>query len=399
MVSCMNRGAGDPLSIPYVRGILSDTSSVEYGIVKEGCPDGRDGVISVVGPVEDAFILTDELLSCDYFDNVDGRTVSDGLPDFAGETISVICDNADAPYHGYLEIGNDVYLKELTVRNFISALDTTCALSQFDRDRTVHKTGAKVVILASSYSSAMGYGDIMALMQAARPSIEVVSPVHAMFRYAIARHSESGSFAVWTSESLLGSGVYSTVWADMVKDHPGFKYDAFCPQQTGSLRDRMISLFRMYRDAGQKKRLDAVIVDDMPLRADSLNSALTSMLRDSDDSIAAYRNLLADGFEFIDAARPVASECIRFLRKNNFFTHRVAYPSMLMYETVPVAGLPASDYASDGGLTEKFKYNRAENSGFSTFVLVESSGGFLDDEQKEFLRKYAHKAYDQYVSK
>lgn len=398
-VSCLNRGAGVPLSIPYVKGILADTASVEYGIVRNGCPDGREGVISVIGPAEDAFVLADGLLACDYFDNVDGRRNPDGLPDFAGETLSVVCDNANTPYGGYLDSGNEKYLRELTVRNFISALDTVCASSPFDMDESVRKRGSKVVILASSYSSAFGYADIRALLDAAEPDINVISPVHSMFSHAIDRHGEDGTFAVWTTEAILGAGVYSSVWADVAEDCPSFKYDAFCPQATGALKERMLSFFRMYRSAGQKKRLDAVIVDDIPLKADSLNAALTSMMESADDSISVYRNMLSDGFEFIGAAESVASDCIKFLRGKNMFTHRVAYPSMQMYETVPVAGLPAADYGQKGDFTEKFKYNRAENTDLETYVLVEAAGGFLDGPHKEFLRRNAHKAYEQYVSK
>lgn len=371
----MNREAGDSLSIPYVKEILSDTTSAVYGKIAAGCPDGRNGTIAVVGPEHDVLRIADALVSCDYFDNVDGRMVPDGLPDFAGETVAMLCDNANSPYGGYLENGNDGYLKELGVRNFISAIDSTCALNPFDRKTSVHKAGAKIVVLASSYSSAYGYGDICRLTGASGSAVAVVSPVHAMFRYAVERHPERGGFAVWTTEQVLGAGVYATVWAEFVKVHPAFVYDAFCPvHRVGEpLKDRILSFLKMYQGAESGKVLDAVLVDDRELKAAELNSVLNEMLDSHDAGIAPYQGMLSGGFEFIDAAQAVVRECVVFLRKKNLFTHQVAYPATAGYETVPSAGMASQDYNADGGFTDEFKYNRAENSDFETFMLVEDS--------------------------
>lgn len=93
--------------------------------------------------------MTEALSCCDYFDNVDGRSVPDGLPDFAGETLDLICDSANAPYEGYVAKGNENYLKELNFKNFLSALDTTCAVGQFDKNSLTRKQSSKIVILAS----------------------------------------------------------------------------------------------------------------------------------------------------------------------------------------------------------------------------------------------------------
>lgn len=398
MVSCLNREAGDSLSIPYVRDILSDTTSVLYRKIEDGCPDRKNGTIAIAGPEKDVFSIADELMSCDYFDNVDGRMQPDGLPDFAGETLALLCDNANEPYHGYLDNGNEGYLKELTVKNFLSAIDTTCALNPFDRKTTVHKSGSKIVILASSYSSAFGYSDIMRLLDSAKPDVAVISPVHSMFRYAIRRHAEKGSFAVWTTGEILGAGVYSTVWSELVKDYPSLVYEAFCPSEAGSLRDRIITFLRMYKVAGHDDALDAAIVDDKPLRADELNSALKSMIDSQDDSLAVYRDMISDKFEFIDAEHAVVSDCIAFLREKNLFTHQVAYPSMSAYSTVPVSGMAAQDYNADGSFTDKFKYNRAENSDFATFILMEKS--ITQEEGNQYVAgDAARKTFDGYVSK
>ena len=373
------------MSIPYVSGILADTTSAVFGMLKDGCADGRNGTIAVIGQEKDALSLTEWLMRCDCFDNVDGRVLPDSLPDFAGETFAVISDNANAPYCGYPEKGNAGFLREVNVRNFLAAVDTVCASSQFDGKQSVRKTASKAVILASSYSSAFGYGDICALTEASRSRVKVISPVHSMFRYAISRHGESGTFAVWTTDEILGAGVFSGVWKDLAEEYPAVKYDAFCPKPGNSLRERLLSFLEMYRESGRQDRIDAVLVDDTPLTAEMLNSALTSMRRSSDDGLAEYAGILADGFEFIDSGLPVAQECFRFLRQSNSFTHRVAYPASVRYSTEAVAGMASQDYDRNGNFTDEFKYNRAENSDFRTYMIVEN-------------REDAYKDSEHYVS-
>ncbi len=398
VVSCWNRGVGDPLSIPYVRGVLADTVSAPYTLIRDACIDGKNGTISVVGPFEDSFYYAEELLSCDYFDNVDGRKSPDGLPDFAGETVAVISDNANAPYYGYLQNDNEKFLKELNVRNFISAIDTVCSVNQFENVPTSRKRSSKVVILSSSYASAFGYSDIMELNNVAKPDITVISPVRSLFGYAMSKHGNDANLAVWTTEPILGAGVYSTVNEQLKAEYPTLKYNAFCPSELGSLKERIISFFRLYKSAGLEEQISAVLVDDIPLRADSLNRLFGKMIEDRDDSLRVYANYISRNFEFIDCGQAVAAECIRYLRSTNSFTHRVAYPNIVMYETVPVLGLPSSDYSVDGSYTDSFKYSRPDNSDKKSYMVTGCPWATLDDGKKQWLKKYAVKTFDNYVS-
>ena len=397
-VSCTNREVGDPLSIPFVKEAISDTTSAVYCQVKSGCLDGVYGSISVIGPAQEALIMTEALSCCDYFDNVDGRSVPDGLPDFAGETLDLICDSANAPYEGYVAKGNENYLKELTFKNFLSALDTTYAVGQFDKNSLTRKQSSKIVILASPYSSAYGYRDIMSIVKKARPQVNVVSVCHSMFDYAVSRHGDKSSVMVWTSEDILGAGVYSAVCSDLSDDYPSMKHVTVCPDHSGTLKERILSFLDKCKATEMTEKIDAAIVDDMSLDADSLNAELGIMLDNGTDGIEVYKSLLSDGFEFIDPKHAVTAQCERYLRKENYFTHRVAYPIVNIYCTVPVSGLSSSDYDENGGFTDSFKYDRADNSDNETFLLIEAPGGFLSDSQKAYLRRYAGNIYSQYVS-
>lgn len=397
-VSCTNREVGDPLSIPIVREALSDTTSAVYCQVKAGCVDGLNGSIAVIGPAQEALVLTEALSCCDYFDNVDGRRVSDGLPDFAGETFDIICDTANSPYEGYVANGNENYLKELTFRNFLSALDTTCAVGQFDRNSLIRKQSSKIVILASPYSSAFGYKDIMSVVKASRPKVNVLSLCHSMFDFAVSRHGGKANLTVWTDESVLGAGVYSEVWSDLTADYPSMRYIAVCPNRIGTLKERVLSFLEKCKATEMQEKMDAAIVDDLSLTADSLNAELGRMLCRGTDGIDIYKSLLSEHFEFIDPKQAVAAQCERYLRNENYFTHRVAYPIVDIHCTVPVAGLSAVDYDEKGYFTDSFKYDRADNSDNETFFLIELSGSFLSDSQKAYLSRYAGNIYSQYVS-
>ena len=294
--------------------------------------DGKYGSISVVGPLDDAFFMAEEFLSCDRFDNVDGRGKPDGLPDFSGETLTVISDEADSPYSGYVNAADETHLREVAVWNFLSALDTVSYASQYDREHKFRKTGAKVAVLASSYLSAYGYADIQALDS----KVKVISPVHSMFRYALEKSSgKEVSIGVWTTDEILGSGIYSTVASGISEQYPSMTYSVLCPARDSSLENRILTYLRLYRASGADRKLDAVLVDDLPLKADELNDALDDMRVNADDSLAVYWNMLSDSFGFVDARMAASTECMEYLRSENQFTHRIAYPKADFYVTVP----------------------------------------------------------------
>ena len=396
-VSCLDRGAGDPLSIKYVRDIVSDTTSTAYNRLKKTGVDGVGGSITVFGPSAETFWLSEKFLTCDVFDNVDGRSLPDGLPDFAGETVAVVPDLANEPYSGYLRISNDEFLKEAAVRSFFALIDTTALVSQYDRNLGERKAGAKVVVLSSSYLSAFGYYDINSLLKFSKRDIHVISPVHSMLRLAFARHGADMNIAVWASENIVNDGVYPAVKTSLSIDYPGFDFGVFSPAQ-GEIEDRIFSFLRMYKESGKTEALDAVLVDEMPLSASVLNSALVNLWDNVDDSLIVYKSLISEDFEFIDAATAVIYECEKAMRAANLFTHRIAYPKAEFYATIPVPGMSQADYGSDGLYTDSFKYNRAPASDVDTFVLVRMKSRNLPDSLVEKLKALTPTMFERYVS-
>lgn len=395
--SCMDRGAGDPLSIKYVRDIVADTTSSGYGRIRKCGIDGVNGSITVFGPSAETFFLSEKLLTCDNFDNVNGRAIPDGLPDFAGETIALVSDLANEPYPGYLRKSNQEFLREVAVRSFFDLIDTTALVSQYDRKLGERKAGAKVVVLSSSYLSAFGYYDINALLKVSGRRIHLISPAHSMLKYAFGRHGDGMNLAVWTTPAIVEAGVYSTVKSSLSLDYPELDYEVLCPEQ-GQVNDRIISFLRQYKASGRRAVLDAAIVDEMALPADGLNSALAELWDNVDDSLIVYKSLISEDFEFIDAATAVIAECEKTMRASNLFTHRIAYPAAEFYATIPVPGLAQADYDGNGFYNDEFKYNRAPSSDQETFVLVKMKSRTMPDSLAQGLRALTPTMFENYVS-
>lgn len=396
--SCVNRGAGDPLSIRFVQDLLADTTSADYARIRKAGADGINGSVTIFGPAEESFFLAEKFITCDDFDNVTGSRNPDGLPDFAGETISVTSDVANSPYSGYIGYSNEEFLKENAVRGFLDAVDTLCRANQYDKETVIRKPGSKVLVLSSSYLSAYGYYDIRTVSEASGHRIKVISPVHSMFDSAAERHGENASLAVWTTPEVLGAGVYASASSLIAEKYPSLDYEVLCPDKSDSLEERIISILRLYRASGKNEKLDAVLVDEMPLSATLLNQTM-KRLEEVSDSLLAYKPILSENFEFIDAAGAVTGECIKYLRTSNQFTHRVAYPDAVFYCTIPLPGMSTDDYNEDGTFKDSFKYNRAPSSETDTYILAKMESRSVRDSILHTMRRISPKTFELYVSK
>ncbi|MBR1406532.1 MAG: hypothetical protein IJ578_06325 [Bacteroidales bacterium] len=397
--SCRERVTGGRPVIPYVAGLLSDTTSYDYGILSMFNPANKAGSIAVIGEPEDALFLTEQLLTSDRYDNIDGALRPDGLPDFAGEIFAPVLDVANAPYGGYFTHGNEDYLSEITVRNFLAVLDTACFLSSYDTDRLVHKAPAKMVVLASSYSTAYGYFNIDTLCHVAGRDVPVIPLTRAMLDAAWNRYGNGINVGIWTTGDVLGAGIWSAAFPYAARRHGDAKatYSVFCPDSSATVLDRFMNYMQMYAAAGNTAKISALVLDDPAVPLDSLRAAVSSVMKVDRDSYITWRNLLADDFEIIDAGSAVASACYAYLRENNRFTHKVAYPDVKVYATAPVNGLPETAYGPDGWLTEEFRYNRASNVGDPTYSLVELKDKYLTEELRDRMIVRTPKLFSLYV--
>jgi len=119
--SCARRVENGYKTIAYVNSLLTDSLSQLRTLAESNCKPS--GAIVLVGDPSGCLRLSEIMMNCDDFDNIDARKVSDGLPDFAGETIVSLLDFADTAYESRsASKEGQTSLRELAVNNALAAL-------------------------------------------------------------------------------------------------------------------------------------------------------------------------------------------------------------------------------------------------------------------------------------
>ena len=121
--SCSRRVESSYDTIRLVDDIISDSLPILQKLAKEACKPS-DAIFLVGDPLQ-CLALSEKMMVVDEFDNVDARMVSDGLPDFSGETIVSLLDFANSPYDSLARTEDgQLALREIAVRHALSALDS-----------------------------------------------------------------------------------------------------------------------------------------------------------------------------------------------------------------------------------------------------------------------------------
>ena len=118
---CSRRVENGYRTMAYVNSLLTDSLSELKSLAESsGKPSGA---VVLVGDPSGCLRLSEKMLLCDEFDNIDARKVSDGLPDFAGETIVSILNFADTAYEARSATeGGRTSLRESAVNGALAAL-------------------------------------------------------------------------------------------------------------------------------------------------------------------------------------------------------------------------------------------------------------------------------------
>ena len=331
-------------TVPFVEHILSGHGG-EWALVAGFDPADPKGSIALAGPADRNAELAGRFVKGDDFDNIDGRLAPDGLPDFAGERIDVITDMANLPYEAFLG-GREDSLRTVTVRNFISALDTTLSIGAFDNERLERKENAKIVVFTSPISAAYGAFDVDTLVRSAGKAVPVIFPARMLLGRQLDRNIPHLHVAVITDSLTAASGVYPSVFDELAAQRGllGCGCVAF-PSDSVSYAGAVLD---GYRAAGGNMPISALIVDDPSVDIGEVRDSFGWIMRVQSEANLGYRKLIAEGFTIIDASRAVTDECYHILRRTNNFTHDIAYPFTREYVTVK---------ATEGGgynLVEKY---------------------------------------------
>lgn len=320
--------------LPAVGRMISDTSCVEYSIL-DAYQNDRSGTVAVFGPSEKALMLTDFLVECDIFDNVDGKIQSDWLPDFAGETFAVYMDVLNGQYCDFFTSGKEKELREFVVNGAVAAVSSGSYQTVFSSSPSAAKIPSKIFILSSSFAS-LAESDVDTLFSAMGKTLPVITPVNSLVDKALSLSRDGCTAGLWADSDVLASGVYADAFhrSSIRLGQPVAEYVGFSPESRGDALSDIISFLEMYALSGTASPLSVLLIDPLQMSygASAYKDAVATIMTDAE--YASYRRYLSDGFVVVDAMTAIAEACYRLMRDKDLFTHRIAYPEKVEYTLV-----------------------------------------------------------------
>lgn len=158
--NCSRRPDSGYKTIAYVNSLLTD-SLPELRTLAESNGEST-GAIVLIGDPSECLRLSEKMMLCDEFDNIDARKVSDGLPDFSGETIVSILNFADTTYKNLVVTDSgQSSLRQLAIKGALAALRSPLR--------------CKLLIICSPILSEYGGGDVRDLFRRISCEVPVIS--------------------------------------------------------------------------------------------------------------------------------------------------------------------------------------------------------------------------------
>lgn len=330
-VGCGEKITGGRDTIQLVKQIASDTSGV-MNLVHRYRTHGSEGAIALLGEPVACQALSERFLKADDVNNIDGRSESDQLPDFAGETFLVCLDDYNEPYAQFLRSGSAESLdslREVAVKNLLFALDTVCHVSAHESKADLPKMSAKVIIYCNPVNAAFGQFDADTLLQIAGKQPLILSTPEAMLEKVYSAGKKN--LVVWTSEETAASFVWQYVAGEMQPDFPSPL--TLVPEKAVDIRTEFRDLLRKYLNTHPENRLDAVLLDFFNAKEDLLRSELDHIRMEMTEEDARFNKAISGTFQFITPEEAVTWKTYRLLRQENLFTHKIAYPALHYYQS------------------------------------------------------------------
>ena len=367
LLSCQETVFTPRPTIPLVYSILQDTSGLK-GVVKSYRSQGPDGSIAIIGSPEETILLAESLLTADNVNNIDGSLRPDLLPDFAGEHFDLLLDPVNSPYDKFIP-DNTQGLREAAVMVSVFGMDSLCRLNPYSPDNLRFKRGAKLLLYSSTYISEWGQFDVDTLIQLAGGAPLTLSPAQALLEEALIG-KDNVNIGVWASAKVAESGVYEAVHSRM---HSASVLKVMTPDESGiDVRDRFRSILGQYRKAGFPLPMHVLLLDDFGADVSGIMAEADSIRVGFSEEDMAMAKVLAPDFRVVEAKSALSRSCYRMLRRENLFTHNIAYPSASLYRT---------ERDHDG-----------------TMVLVELSDRYLPPSLADFMDEFAQTTRRFYVS-
>lgn len=313
----------------YLDSLLSNPSSREYGIVSGIRPGANRDAVALFGDPDFARAICVNMVEGDSRDNVDGRVLSDGLPDFAGETFYAILDEAAAPYVSDESVPDVPALRSAAVRGVVSALDTVFFKSYFEPEGSLRKLSAKLIVIASPALELYGKDDISHMFEVCGSSVPVVYPVHSCFEALLKKDGRDQTVGVLAPAGLSEAGIYESIFRKVAGESGRYSSDVIVSGAGASIA----AFLDDYSSRGYSAPVGALLVDCGPVDMRAYSEELEKIKRGETADDYRHGKLLATNFRIIDTRIQTSSECYSILRRRNAFAHFISAPAMKYYYT------------------------------------------------------------------
>lgn len=196
--------------IPISEKALNDTASVFYADFASYPRQKSQLPIGVFDSGTGGLTVQEVLLTLDSFDNITGKEVGDGIPDFAGENFVYLADDANMPYGDYDAAGKSDYLRELVVKDALFLMGDKYYNLAIDDAPYGEKMEVKVIVIACNTATAYGLADIEKLLAKSGTGVKVIGVINAGVRAALADWEKDTDYAigVMATPGTISSGAY-----------------------------------------------------------------------------------------------------------------------------------------------------------------------------------------------
>ena len=312
-------------AVDIVNSIAAERDGSYHHMLSSFAAPDKDGSIALIGTASQCDTLLSLFAACDRHDNVDGKPIADGLPDFAGEQIFGYADASSASYESILSSGNTDVLRDFVVRASLAAVDSVYSITQYDIEGQGRKSPAKLLVLADPCYDIYGQFDIDTLMQITGCGISTITPMGAAFDEVCSASSALATIGVLTDPDWSGKGLYP----EIIRQEFSARKLAGAEAVVFSVRDStdaLIDFLDKYIASGHDSRLDAIIVDDLSVDVAAMNETLGRITSVASQESVTYGKLVAPDLHIISTTDALMNVCYRTLRSQNTFTHNISFP-------------------------------------------------------------------------
>lgn len=197
--------------IPISYKALYDSTSYWFSNFDSYSSDFSKLPIGIITSQTEELAVMERFLTADYYDNITGDEIPDGISDFAGERFHLLLDYANGPYSDYYRDSSKIQiLRDVVIRNVLRMMDEEYYIIPDDVLATGVKEPVKFIVNVPDASGLYCQTDIDTLLHFSRTGVKSLSLISCGIKAALAgiKSDERCAIGVLSSPDLFSSGRY-----------------------------------------------------------------------------------------------------------------------------------------------------------------------------------------------